>query len=149
MKNALDIDATMLSLMIAAVLQPVRLLPMLVLAHVVWAYHEDLLTSLQGHTRSHLAKDCRNQHSSTMMQALVEWLDLPQPDEMTWDKVLKRKANRGHNTHSLVPTCNGASLDMLPETKALLESFYAPWNAMLATQLGPEFTWEYPHHAAS
>jgi len=32
---------------------------------------------------------------------------------------------------------------MLRETRDLLQRFYAPWNAMLAQQLGPRFTWTY------
>jgi hypothetical protein len=57
--------------------------------------------------------------------------------------VLAAKANRGHSQRGTVGGCDGSRPDMLPETQAMLQDFYAPWNAMLAAQLGNEFLWEY------
>ena len=76
------------------------------------------------------------------MQGVVDWLDLPIPEEAIWTKVLDERANRGNPHHGRVQGCEGAHPDMLNETHELLSHFYAPWNAMLAAQLGPEFAWE-------
>ena len=73
----------------------------------------------------------------------MDWLDLPQPEADSWEGVLQQKANRGNPQRSQVQGCEGARPDMLPTTRQLLQAFYAPWNAMLAAQLGSGFTWEY------
>ena len=77
------------------------------------------------------------------LQGIVHWLDLPEPEPDTWQRVLAQAANRGHNPNGKADGCNSARPEMLPETRAMLQAFYAPWNAMLAAQLGEEYTWEY------
>ena len=57
------------------------------------------------------------------------------------ESVQARSANRGHLHVNRVPGCSGGRLAMLPETRELLQSFYAPLNEMLAAQLGDQFRW--------
>lgn len=76
-----------------------------------------------------------------LMQGIVDWLRLPVPAEAEWEKVLEQQANRGNPHHSRVQGCEGERAAMLSKTRQLLEQFYAPWNVMLAAQLGPTFAW--------
>lgn len=76
-------------------------------------------------------------------QDVLRWLELPEPEDAVWTRVLAEHSNRGHNSRSRVQGCAGPRPPMLRETRDLLQRFYAPWNAMLAQQLGPRFTWTY------
>jgi hypothetical protein len=81
-----------------------------------------------------------------LVQDIVVWLGLPEPSEDEWELILSRKANRGHARHSKVRGCSVRRPPLLPKTRVALQTFFAPWNAMLAMQLGSGFTWHYNQH---
>ncbi|GFR45882.1 hypothetical protein Agub_g7335 [Astrephomene gubernaculifera] len=73
------------------------------------------------------------------MQAVIAFLDMRQPSQQEWDKIMTM-ATRNKNSNKYKP--------MLPETRALLESFYKPYNERLAHILGDErWLWRDPPKA--
>lgn len=89
------------------------------------------------------------QHVSPVLQRILDWIGVSRPDESTWARVMAKQANRGHTASSRIPGCTGDRPKMLPETRALLEEFYSPWNEMLVAQLGQSYSWDYTSSSSS
>jgi hypothetical protein len=77
------------------------------------------------------------------VQAIVKWLDVGPVSDEEWEIALQQKANRGHSKNPSIDGCAGKTPEMLPETSTMLQTFYQPWNKILAQQLGAALSWEY------
>ncbi|KDD75062.1 hypothetical protein H632_c895p1 [Helicosporidium sp. ATCC 50920] len=77
------------------------------------------------------------------LKRAIQFLDLDMPDDATLESISDRRFNEGVKPRP-VPGCGAEKRKpMLPETRQILETFYAPYNRQLAKSLKNDaFLWE-------